>query len=170
VADDVGMMATVVNTLALTGYFRQRGIATSAYGAFGIPHVVDSFCLHSVLEDLEEGTIVIFCGGTGLPFFTTDSAAAVRAAQIRADILFKLTDVDGVYERDPKTDPDAQRLECLSFDEALSRHIRVMDPTAFALCRETNTPIFVFKMSANNSIVEVVRGRGRGTLISGRER
>ncbi len=166
IADDIGMLATGLNALALKAYFQKHDLPTAVYGAFEIQGKISQFSLEAVLKDLTQKRIVIFCGGTGLPFFSTDSAAAVRAAEIKADILLKATNVDGVYEKDPKKYANAKRFDRLTFAETLSLHIKVMDTMAFAFCMETNTPIFVFNFSEKDSLLHAVRGTGHGTLIS----
>ncbi|MDR1665559.1 MAG: uridine monophosphate kinase [Puniceicoccales bacterium] len=165
-ADDVGMLATGLNALVLQSYLSSNGIPASAYGAFAIPGKLEEFCLEKVRNDLAQKKTVIFYGGTGLPYFSTDSAAAVRAAEIGADLLMKGTHVNGVYDKDPGQYPNAKRYDRLTYHEAFSLHLQVMDATAFALCRETGIPTFVFKIFGESSLWDIVRDQKPGTWVS----
>src|SRR3954463_11967148 len=143
-ADYMGMLATVMNALALADAMRQQGITARVMSAIGIEQVVEPYVRPKALQYLEEGKVVVFAAGTGNPFFTTDTAAALRGAEIGAEIVLKATKVDGVYTADPKKDPTAKRYTRVSFDEAITRNLQVMDATAFALCRDQKLPIKVF--------------------------
>src|SRR5206468_2393197 len=145
-ADYMGMLATVMNSLALADTMRQEGITTRVMSAIAIEHVVEPYVRPKALQNLEEGKVVVFAAGTGNPFFTTDTAAALRGAEIGAQIVLKATKVDGVYSADPKKDPTATRYTTITFDEAIGRHLEVMDATAFALCRDQKLPIKVFSI------------------------
>jgi uridylate kinase len=139
-ADYMGMLATVMNALALADTMRQEGMVARVMSAIGIEQIVEPYVRPKALQYLEEGKVVVFAAGTGNPFFTTDTAAALRGAEIGAQIVLKATKVDGVYTADPKKDPKATRYATISFDEAISRHLAVMDATAFALCRDQRLP------------------------------
>ncbi len=145
-ADYMGMLATVINSLALSDSLRQAGITTRVMSAIGIEQVVESYVRPKALQYLEEGKVVVFAAGTGNPFFTTDTAAALRGAEIGAELVLKATKVDGVYTADPVKNPDAKRYSSITFDEAIEKHLEVMDGTAFALCRDQKLPIKVFSI------------------------
>ncbi len=164
-ADYMGMLATVMNSLALQDALRQLGVAARVMSALRIEQVVEPYIRPKALRYLEEGKIVIFAAGTGNPFFTTDTAAALRGAEIGAQIVLKATKVDGVYTADPLKDPAAKRYERISFDEAIVRNLKVMDATAFALCREQHLPIKVFSILKEGALARVVRGENEGTLV-----
>ncbi len=164
-ADYMGMLATVMNSLALQDALRQAGVVARVQSALKIEQVVEPYIRPKALRYLEEGKVVIFAAGTGNPFFTTDSAAALRAAEIGADALFKGTQVDGVYSADPTLDPVATRYARLSFDEAISRNLKVMDATAFALCRDQGLPIVVFSILKEGAMRRLVTGQEEGTLV-----
>src|SRR5512139_526967 len=145
-ADYMGMLATVMNALALQDAMRQAGLASRVQSALNIEQVIEPYIRGKAIRYLEEGKVVIFAAGTGNPFFTTDTAAALRASEVGAEIVLKATKVDGVYTSDPKKDPGAKRYESLSFDEAIAKNLGVLDTAAFALCREQNLPLAVFSI------------------------
>jgi uridylate kinase len=164
-ADYMGMLATVMNALALSDTMRQEGMTARVMSALSIDQVVEPYVRPKALQYLEEGKVVIFAGGTGNPFFTTDTAAALRGAEVGAQIVLKATKVDGVYTADPKKDPTATRYTTLTFDEAISRNLAVLDATAFALCRDQNLPIKVFSIFKPGALKRVVMGEDEGTLV-----
>jgi uridylate kinase len=161
----MGMLATVMNALALADAMRQQGITARVMSAIGIEQVVEPYVRPKALQYLEEGKVVVFAAGTGNPFFTTDTAAALRGSEISAQIVLKATKVDGVYTADPKKDPHATRYESITFDEAISRHLQVMDATAFALCRDQKLPIKVFSIVKPGALMRVIMGEDEGTLV-----
>ena len=164
-ADYMGMLATVMNALALADTMRQEGMVARVMSAIGIEQVVEPYVRPKALQYLEEGKVVVFAAGTGNPFFTTDTAAALRGAEIGAEIVLKATKVDGVYSADPKKDPDATRYSRISFDEAISKNLQVLDATAFALCRDQKLPIRVFSILKAGALKRVVMGEDEGTLV-----
>jgi uridylate kinase len=164
-ADYMGMLATVMNSLALADTMRQEGMVARVMSALSIDQVVESYVRPKALQYLEEGKVVVFAGGTGNPFFTTDTAAALRGAEMGAEIMLKATKVDGVYTADPKKDPAATRYPSLTFDEAISRNLQVLDATAFALCRDQKLPIKVFSIFKPGALKRVVMGEDEGTLV-----
>lgn len=164
-ADYMGMMATVMNALALQDAMRRAGIAARVQSALTIEKVAEPYIRGKALRYLEEGKVVIFGAGTGNPFFTTDTAAALRAVEMDADVVLKATKVDGVYTADPKTDPSARRYERLDFDEAIAKNLKVMDATALALCREQKMPLCVFSIFKAGALRRVVMGENEGTLV-----
>ncbi len=164
-ADYMGMLATVMNAMALSDAMRQAGMNARVQSALTIEQVVEPYIRGKAIRYLEEGKIVIFAGGTGNPFFTTDTAAALRGSEIGAEIVLKATKVDGVYTADPKKDPGATRYARISFDEAIGRGLGVMDATAFALCRDQKLPINVFSIFKAGALKRVVLGEDEGTLV-----
>ena len=164
-ADYMGMLATVMNGLALQDAMRVAGIVARVQSAFNIEQVVEPYIRARAIRYLEQGRTVIFAGGTGNPFFTTDTAAALRGAEIGAEIVLKATKVDGVYTADPKKDPTATRYDQITFDEAISRNLAIMDTTAFALCRDRQLPIKVFSIFKAGALMRVVLGENEGTLV-----
>lgn len=164
-ADYMGMLATVMNALALGDTMNKAGLTARVMSAIAIEQVVEPYVRPKALQYLEEGKVVIFAAGTGNPFFTTDTAAALRGAEIGAEIVLKATKVDGVYSADPKKDSLATRYSTISFDEAISRNLQVMDATAFALCRDQNLPIKVFSIFKAGALKRVVQGEDEGTLV-----
>lgn len=164
-ADYMGMLATVMNSLALQDAMRKAGLNVRVQSALNIEPVVEPYIRGKAIRYLEEGRIVIFAAGTGNPFFTTDTAAALRGREIEAEIVLKATKVDGVYTADPKKDPAATRFARLSFDEAIARDLKVMDATALALCREQRLPINVFSIFKPGALRVVVLGGDEGTLV-----
>ncbi len=164
-ADYMGMMATIMNAMALQDAMRRFGIEARVQSALNIEQVVEPYIRPKAMRYLEEGKVVIFAAGTGNPFFTTDTAAALRGAEVGAQIVLKATKVDGVYTADPKRDPTATRYAKLTFDEALSRKLQIMDATAFALCRDQKLPIKVFDIMKPNALKRIVLGEDEGTLV-----
>ena len=164
-ADYMGMLATVMNALALQDAMRQAGLASRALSALNIEQVVEPYIRGKAMRYLEEGKIVIFAAGTGNPFFTTDTAAALRGTEMGCDIVLKATKVDGVYSADPKTDPQARRYTRVSFDDAISQNLKVMDATALTLCRDQKLPINVFSIFKAGALKRVVMGEDEGTLV-----
>ncbi len=164
-ADYMGMLATVMNALALADTMQREGLTARVMSAIAIEQVVESYVRPKALQYLEEGKVVVFAAGTGNPFFTTDTAAALRGAEIGAEIMLKATKVDGVYTADPNKDPAATRYTSLTFDEAIARHLQVLDATAFALCRDQNLPIKVFSIFKPGALKRVVMGEDEGTLV-----
>ncbi|MBS4096852.1 MAG: UMP kinase [Sulfuricella sp.] len=164
-ADYMGMLATVMNALALQDAMRRAGIIARVQSALTIEQVAEPYIRGKALRYLEEGKVVIFGAGTGNPFFTTDTAAALRAVEMSAEVVLKATKVDGVYTADPKTDSTATRYEKLSFDEAIARNLKVMDATALALCRDQRMPLCVFSIFKAGALKRVVLGENEGTLV-----
>jgi uridylate kinase len=164
-ADYMGMLATVMNALALQDAMRQAGISSRALSALNIEQVVEPYIRGKAIRYLEEGKIVIFAAGTGNPFFTTDTAAALRGSEMGAEIVIKATKVDGVYTADPNKDPRAKRYARLSFDEAIVKNLKVMDATALALCRDQNMLLKVFSIFVPGALKRVVMGEDEGTLV-----
>ena len=166
-ADAMGMLATVVNALVLEAAIERAGAPARTMSALSMPQVCETYERQRALRHLADGRIVLFAGGTGNPFFTTDTTAVLRAAEMGCDAVLKATNVDGVYSADPKKDPKAQRFDRLSHEEAIKRDLKVMDATAFALARENLMPIIVFSIAAPDAIESVLRGNGRATIVGG---
>jgi uridylate kinase len=164
-ADYMGMLATVMNALALGDTMDKAGLTPRVMSAIAIERVVEPYVRPKALQYLEEGKVVIFAAGTGNPFFTTDTAAALRGAEIGAEIVLKATKVDGVYSADPRKDPNATRYDTITFDEAMSQNLEVMDATAFALCRDQKLPVKVFSIFKPGALKRVVMGENEGTLV-----
>ena len=164
-ADYMGMMATVMNAMALQDAMRQAGIEARVQSALNIEQVVEPYIRPKALRYLEEGKVVIFAAGTGNPFFTTDTAAALRGSEVGAQVVLKATKVDGVYTADPKKDRNATRYGTITFDEALAKNLQIMDATAFALCRDQKLPIKVFNITKAGALRRVVLGEDEGTLV-----
>ncbi len=166
-ADYMGMLATVMNSLALQDGLEKAGVVTRVLSAIEMREIAEPFIKRRAMRHLEKGRVVIFAAGTGNPFFTTDTAAALRAAEIGAEVLLKATKVDGIYDSDPKKNPNAVKFDTLTFTEALSKDLKVMDATAFSLCRENSLPIIVFDLGRTGNIEKVVHGEPIGTLVGG---
>lgn len=164
--DHMGMLATVINSLALRTSLVKLGIDAVVLSAISVPALCETFSQRQAMAYIGEGKVVIFAGGTGNPFFTTDSAAALRAAEIGADALFKGTLVDGIYSADPKKVPDAVRFDHLTHKEVLDRGLAVMDTTAVALARENHIPIIVYSIHEKGGFAEILKGKGRRTIVS----
>jgi len=165
-ADMMGILATVMNALALESSLEKAGVMARTMSALVMPALCESYERQRALRHLQQGRIIILAAGTGNPFFTTDTTAVLRAAEIGADVVLKGTDVDGVYSADPKKDSKAQRYERLTHQEAIARNLKVMDTTAFALARENRMPIIVFSIREQGAIAAVLRGKGRFTVVS----
>ncbi|MCK4569525.1 MAG: UMP kinase [Bacteroidales bacterium] len=164
--DYMGMLATVINSLALQAELEKQGAKTALFSGMLIRPFARQMSAESAISELETGKVILISGGTGNPYFTTDSASALRALEIKANIILKGTRVDGVYTSDPEKDPDAKKYENLSYDEALEKGLRIMDQTAFTLCLENNMPIYVFNMNEKGNLKKVLDGNNIGTLIS----
>jgi uridylate kinase len=164
-ADYMGMLATVMNALALQDAMRHIGLVSRVQSALNIEQVAEPYIRGKAIRYLEEGRVVIFGAGTGNPFFTTDTAAALRGMEMNVDIVLKATKVDGVYTADPKTHPEATRYHTLSFDEAINKNLKVMDATAFTLCRDQKLPISVFNIFKEGALKRVVLGEDEGTRV-----
>jgi uridylate kinase len=164
-ADYMGMLATVMNALALQDAMRHAGVTSRVQSALNIEQIVEPYIRGKAIRYLEEGKIVIFAAGTGNPFFTTDTAAALRGSEVGAEIVLKATKVDGVYTADPMTDRSAKRYGRISFDEAINRNLKVMDATALTLCRDQKLPINVFSIFKKDALRRVVLGEDEGTLV-----
>jgi uridylate kinase len=165
-ADMMGILATVMNALALESILEKSGVAARAMSALAMPELCESYERRRALRHLDQGRIIVLAAGTGNPFFTTDTTAVLRAAEVGAEVVLKATDVDGVYSADPKKDHSAQRYERLTHQEAIERNLKIMDSTAFALARENHMPIIVFSIREQGAIAAVLRGKGRFTVVS----
>ena len=165
-ADYMGMMAGVINGVALQDALEKQDVPTRVLSALTIQEVAEPYIRRRAIRHLEKGRIVIFAAGTGNPYFTTDTAAALRAAEVHADLIMKATKVDGVYDADPQQEPAAQRFEQLSYEEAIQRNLQFMDQTAIQLCRQNGVPIVVFDMTVRGNILKVVSGETVGTLVT----
>ena len=163
--DKMGMLATVINSLALSMFIKEEGVNAKVFTATPMEPFADYYMRDKAVACLEEGTVVLISGGTGNPFFTTDSGAALRALEIGADALLKGTRVDGVYTADPEKDPSAVKYDELTFDKAIADHLKVMDQTAFALCSDGNMPIIVFDMNEKGNLLRILDGEKVGTLV-----
>jgi uridylate kinase len=166
-ADHMGMLATLINSLALQDALEKRGVHTRVLSALEIRQVAEPFIRRRALRHLEKGRVAIFAAGTGNPYFTTDTAAALRAMEVKAEVLLKATKVDGVYSADPVKDPDATLLKRLRYLEVLERGLKVMDATAISLCMDNNLPIVVFNLRTPGNLRRVVTGEAVGTVVSG---
>ena len=167
--DHMGMLATVINALAMQDALEKRGARARVMSAIKINDVCEDYIRRRAIRHLEKGRIAIFAAGTGNPFFTTDSGAALRAIEIGADLLLKATKVDGVYDADPKKNPGAKRFDTLTYDQVISRDLNVMDTAAFALCRDSDLPLRIFDMGQPGVLLRVLRGEHIGTLVQGRD-
>ncbi|MCC7391634.1 UMP kinase [Candidatus Sumerlaeota bacterium] len=167
VADQVGMLATIINALMLQDALEAMGVAVRVMTAFPVQTIAEQHIRRRAIRHMEKGRVVIFGGGTGNPFFTTDSAAALRAAEIEADVLLKGTKVDGVYTADPRKDPKATLLPTCTYQRALQENLKVMDAAAIAVCRDSNMPVVVYNLAVPGNTRRVVCGEGIGTIVSG---
>lgn len=163
--DTMGMLATIMNGLALQDSIERLGIPTRVLTAIQMPQVAEPFIRRKAIRHLEKKRVVIFSGGTGNPYFTTDSCGALRAVEIGADVLAKGTKVDGIYDKDPMKHKDAVKYETVTFDEAIGKNLGVMDTTALSLCRENNMPIIVFNALEEGNILKMIQGENLGTLV-----
>jgi len=165
-ADYMGMLATVINALAFQSALERIGVDTRVLTAIKMEQLAEPYIKRRAIRHLEKGRVVIFAGGTGNPYFTTDTAAALRAIEIEADVVMKGTKVDGIYDGDPMKDAGAKRFESLAYIDVLNRRLRVMDATAISLCMENKLPIVVFKLTGEDNLLRVVRGEPVGTIVS----
>lgn len=163
--DYMGMLATIINSMAIQTELEKQGIETELFSGLEIEPICKAGSGRRIQESSKNGKVVIIGGGTGNPFFTTDTASALRAIEMRADIILKGTRVDGVYTSDPEKNPDAKKYDILNYDEALTKKLKIMDLTAFALCQENNMPIYVFDMNKKGNLLKVVNGEPIGTII-----
>ncbi len=164
--DYMGMLATVINSLALQSALKVHNIDSKLYSGISIDPIAESMTSQKAIQNLEEDKIVIISGGTGNPFFTTDTASALRALEIKADAILKGTRVDGVYTDNPEKNPEAIKYDTVSYDEAIEKNLRVMDQTAFSLCKENDLPIVVFNMNTKGNLQKLLKGEKLGTLVS----
>ncbi|MEE1253233.1 MAG: UMP kinase [Bacteroidales bacterium] len=163
--DYMGMLATVINSMALQSELEQQGVATELLSGLAIEPICKETSRRRMISSLKEGKVVIIAGGTGNPYFTTDTASTLRAIEMKADVILKGTRVDGVYTSDPEKDPTATKYSSLTYDEALSKKLKIMDLTAFALCQENKMPIYVFDMNTQGNLQRVVKGEHIGTIV-----
>ncbi|NOX86405.1 MAG: UMP kinase [Chlorobi bacterium] len=168
--DYMGMLATVINSLALQAELEKKGMKTKLLSGLPVEPIAEAISGYKTIRHLEEGHVVILAGGTGNPFFTTDSASALRGIEINADVLLKGTRVDGVYSADPEKDANAVRFDALTFDEAYEKNLKIMDMTAFTLCRENDLPVLVFNMNEKGNLLKAVEGENIGTLVKNRKK
>lgn len=166
-ADYIGMIATVMNAMTLQDALEQNGVPTRVLSAIEMQEVAEPYIRRRAIRHLEKGRVVVFGAGSGNPFFTTDTTAALRAAEINAEVVFKATKVDGVYDSDPRTNPNARRYQSLTYSHVLTQDLRVMDTTAIALCKDNNIPIIVFDLSVPGNIRKAVMGDPIGTIVGG---
>ncbi|OQY05616.1 MAG: UMP kinase [Bacteroidetes bacterium 4572_117] len=166
IGDQMGMMATVINSMALLSAFENNGQKARVFTAFSIESIGERFSKQKATQAMKSGEVAIFSGGTGNPFFTTDSASALRAVEIEADVLLKGTRVDGIYTADPEKDPKAEKFEQISFNETIRLDLKIMDQTAFTMCKENNLPIIVFDMNKAGNLDRIVNGENVGTLVN----
>jgi uridylate kinase len=164
-ADYMGMLATVMNALAVQSAIESRGIVTRVISAIPMDQICEPYIRRRAVRHLEKGRVVIFAAGTGNPYFTTDTAATLRASEMSCEVIFKGTQVDGVYDSDPKTNPDARRFDRVSYDIVLQKNLKVMDASAIALARDNGLPIIVFSLDEPNGLSGIVQGRGRFTIV-----
>ena len=164
-ADYVGMMATVMNALALQAALEERGVMCIVQSAIEMKNVAEPFIRRKASRHLDQKRVVVFAAGTGSPFFSTDTTSALRASEMSADVILKATMVDGVYTADPKEDPDAERYETVTFQECITKRLKVMDSTAFSLCMDNNVPIIVFDLGEPGNIERALRGEELGTVV-----
>ncbi len=165
VADQAGMLATVINALFLKSTLDHKGIPAVILSGISVPQIAETYSYHTAKELLEKNTVLIFAGGTGNPYFTTDTGATLRALESKCDAMFKATQVDGVYDSDPKTNTDAKRYKEISYEEVLAQNLKVMDMTAISMAKENKLPIIVFKQENENSLTDVLNGKGNFTII-----
>jgi uridylate kinase len=165
-ADYMGMLATVINAMALQSALENEGVYTRLTSAIKMEQIAEPFIRRRAIRHLEKGRVVIFGAGTGNPYFTTDTAASLRAVEIEADVILKGTRVDGIYTADPEKDANATRYDKISFTDVIQRNLKVMDMTAFTLCQENSLPIIVFDMNKPGNLAQIVNGKSVGTLVS----
>ncbi|MGN0033713.1 MAG: UMP kinase [Candidatus Limimorpha sp.] len=164
--DSMGMLATVINSIAIQSTLQTKGIKTVLLSGLYIDKIAETMSGPKAIEYLENGYVVVIGGGTGNPYFTTDTGSALRAIEIKADIILKGTRVDGIYTADPEKDPDATKYETITYDEAYSKNLKVMDLTAFTMCKENNMPMLVFDMNTKGNLTKVLSGENIGTLVT----
>lgn len=164
-ADYMGMLATVINALALQDLLESKGVRTRVLTAIPMRSVAEPYIRRRAVRHLEKGRVVIFAGGTGQPYFSTDTTAALRGAEIGAEVLLKGTQVDGIYDKDPNVHSDAARFDALSFSEVISKNLQVMDKTAFTMCEQNGLPIVVFEMDVPGNLTRILRGDALGTTV-----
>ena len=164
--DHMGMLATVINALAMQDALEKQGAYARVMSAIKINQICEDYIRRRAVRHLEKGRIALFAAGTGNPFFTTDSAAALRATEINAELLLKATKVDGIYDADPKKNPDAKRFDVLTYDEVLKRNLQVMDTAAFALCRDNDVPLRIYDMGREGALMRILQGEDIGTLVT----
>ena len=165
-ADYMGMLATVINALSLQNALEKQGTVTRVQSAISMSSVCEPYIRRRAVRHMEKERVVIFAAGTGNPFFSTDTAAALRASEMNCDVIFKATQVDGVYDSDPRTNPSAKRYESLTYLDVLSQDLRVMDHSAIALARENHIPVIVYSIHEDGALAQIVHGRGRYTIIT----
>jgi uridylate kinase len=161
----MGMLATVINAMAIQAMLEKIGVYTRLQSAINMEQVAEPYIRRKALRHLEKGRVVIFGAGTGNPYFTTDTAGSLRAIEMKADVILKGTRVDGVYDADPEKNPNAKKFETISFQECISKNLKVMDMTAFTLCMENKLPIIVFDMNKAGNLIKIVKGESVGTLV-----
>ena len=165
VADQIGMLATVMNALAMKSALDAIDCAATVYSGFAVPQACESYSFRKAIKSLENGEVVIFAGGTGSPYFTTDTGAALRAAEMHCDVLMKATQVDGVYSADPRYDSTAVRFDEIGYDEVIAKHLNVMDMTAIAFVRDAEIPVMIFAQAGESALVNAVCGKAKHTMI-----
>jgi uridylate kinase len=163
--DYMGMLATVINAMAIQAMLEKIGVYTRLQSAINMEQVAEPYIRRKALRHLEKGRVVIFGAGTGNPYFTTDTAGSLRAIEMKADVILKGTRVDGIYDADPEKNPDAKKFETIGFQECISKNLKVMDMTAFTLCMENKLPIIVFDMNKAGNLIKIVKGESVGTLV-----
>ena len=164
--DYMGMLATVINSMAIQSTLQSKGVKAALLSGLYIDRIADSMSSTKAIKLLEDGYVVVIGGGTGNPFFTTDTGSALRAVEVKADIILKGTRVDGIYTADPEKDPTATKFETITYDEAYNRNLKVMDLTAFTMCKENNMPMLVFDMNTKGNLTKVLNGENIGTLVT----
>ena len=164
--DYMGMLATVINSMAIQSALQSKGVRTVLLSGLYIDRIAESMSSSKAIRILEDDAVVVIGGGTGCPFFTTDTASALRAIEIKADIILKGTRVDGIYTADPEKDPTAKKFETITYDEAYNRNLKIMDLTAFTMCKENNMPMLVFDMNTKGNLMKVLNGENIGTLVT----
>jgi uridylate kinase len=164
--DYMGMLATVINSMAIQSALQSKGVKTALLSGLYIDRIAESMSSSKAIKLLEEGNVVVIGGGTGNPFFTTDTGSTLRAVEVKADIILKGTRVDGIYTADPEKDPTAKKFETITYDEAYNRNLKIMDLTAFTMCKENNMPMLVFDMNKKGNLTKVLNGENIGTLVT----
>ncbi len=164
--DYMGMLATVINSMAIQSALQSKGVKTALLSGLYIDRIAESMSSSKAIKLLEEGNVVVIGGGTGNPFFTTDTGSTLRAVEVKADIILKGTRVDGIYTADPEKDPTATKYETITYDEAYSKNLKIMDLTAFTMCKENNMPMLVFDMNTKGNLIKVLNGEKIGTLVT----